>query len=176
MATLKSTAQRYGTVAVSLHWLIAAFTVVLLFTGFRAAGEADTATKAQLLRIHIPVAIGALLLTAVRLLWWWRFDRKPLQVAGTSAFQMAIAQGVHVALQVVLVGMVASGLGMMILSGAGPAVFAGTTVSLPDFHDFLPRRPHGLGARLLVILVLIHVGAALYHHFIRRDGLLKRMW
>ncbi|MHA6940133.1 cytochrome b/b6 domain-containing protein [Ralstonia pseudosolanacearum] len=35
---------------------------------------------------------------------------------------------------------------------------------------------HGIGARLLLLMALVHAGAALYHHFIRRDGLLRRMW
>tara|TARA_R110002110_G_scaffold415612_2_gene651592 strand:+ start:59558 stop:59854 length:297 start_codon:yes stop_codon:yes gene_type:complete len=50
--------------------------------------------------------------------------------------------------------------------GAGP---------LPDFETFFPRTPHGIGARLMLALFALHVGAALYHHFIRRDGLLRRM-
>ncbi|WP_156943326.1 cytochrome b/b6 domain-containing protein [Ensifer sp. WSM1721] len=36
--------------------------------------------------------------------------------------------------------------------------------------------PHGFGANLLIGLLAFHAGAALYHHFIRRDGLLRRMW
>jgi cytochrome b561 len=34
---------------------------------------------------------------------------------------------------------------------------------------------HRLFAFLLVALIALHVGAALYHHFIRRDGVLRRM-
>jgi cytochrome b561 len=34
---------------------------------------------------------------------------------------------------------------------------------------------HGLAAFLLVALVGLHVGAALYHQYIRRDGVLRRM-
>jgi cytochrome b561 len=117
-----------------------------------------------------------LLLTALRLLWWWKFDRKPSPVAGTPTFQVKAARGVHIALLIVIVGMLTSGIGMMILSGAGPAVFGSTNAMLPDFHEVLPRRPHGLGARLMVVLLLFHAGAALYHQFVRRDGLLKRMW
>jgi cytochrome b561 len=41
---------------------------------------------------------------------------------------------------------------------------------------FLLRSFHGLSWTLLLLLVLIHIGAALYHQFIRRDGLMGRMW
>lgn len=82
---------------------------------------------------------------------------------------------VHVAFYIVILGMVASGIGMMVLSGAAPDIFAGST-ALPDFKDYPPRAPHGLGANLLVALLAVHIGAALHHHFIRRDGSLRRMW
>lgn len=35
---------------------------------------------------------------------------------------------------------------------------------------------HGLSWIILLLLVILHVGAALYHQFLRRDGLLGRMW
>jgi cytochrome b561 len=35
---------------------------------------------------------------------------------------------------------------------------------------------HGLSWTLLLLLVVLHAGAALYHQFLRRDGLLGRMW
>ncbi|QVX38324.1 antibiotic biosynthesis monooxygenase [Ralstonia pseudosolanacearum] len=56
---------------------------------------------------------------------------------------------------------------------ASPHLFG---AALPDFHAFAPRVLHGIGARLLLLMALVHAGAALYHHFIRRDGLLRRMW
>lgn len=176
MARLKSFPDRYGTVAVSIHWLSALLIVLLLVTGFRAADAQDALAKAALLRAHIPVAITVLLLTLFRILWWWRFDRKPPPAPGVPAWQASLAGWVHIGLVVLVLGMVASGIGMMILSGAGPAVFGAPGAVLPDFHEYLPRRPHGLGARLMVVLLALHTGAALYHHFIRRDATLKRMW
>jgi len=38
-----------------------------------------------------------------------------------------------------------------------------------------PRIPHGAGARLLLALPVLHAGAALHHHFVRRDGLMRRI-
>lgn len=77
---------------------------------------------------------------------------------------------------VVILGMVASGIGIVILSGAAPAAFGAPGVVLPTFTDYPPRGPHGLGAFLLVALLVLHGGAALYHQFIRGDGPLGRMW
>lgn len=176
MARLTSSPDRYGTVAIWVHWLSAVLILLLLVTGFRAADAPDALAKAALLRVHVPAAIAVLLLTAFRILWWWRLDHKPAPLAAVPRWQNGLARAVHVALLVVIFGMIASGIGMMILSGAGPAVFGDPGAVMPDFHEVLPRAPHGLGARLLVAMFALHAGAALYHHFVRRDATLKRMW
>lgn len=172
---LKSRPDRYGPVAVTIHWLTAILILATLGSGFQADQAADATTHAGFLRFHIPVAITVLLLTLFRIVWWWRFDRKPIPVEGSQPWQERFARFVHVVFYVVILGMVASGIGMMVLSDAGSIIFGGSGV-LPDFHDYPPRVPHGIGALLLVILLVAHIGAALYHHFIRRDGLIRRMW
>jgi len=171
----RSTPDQYGTVAVSIHWLTAVLILILVGSGFRAANTVDPATKAAILQVHLPIAVGVLILTLLRVVWWWKFDRKPEPVGGSPNWQERIANAVHVLFYVVVLGMIASGVGLMALSGAAPVIFSGEGV-LPDFWRYPPRVPHGLGARLLVALLILHVGAALYHHLVRRDGLLRRMW
>ena len=173
--SMKSGSDRYGTMAVSVHWLSAALILVLIASGFRAAGTVDPAVKAQLLRIHVPVAIAVLLLTLLRVVWWLAIDRRPDPVVGPPLWQERSARVVHLLFYVVILGMIASGIGMMVLSGAGSIIFGQGGV-LPDFWKFAPRVPHGIGARLLFALLVLHVGAALYHHVVLRDGLLWRMW
>jgi cytochrome b561 len=173
---LKSKSDQYGSVAISLHWLTAVLIVALLGSGFRAANAVNGSIEAALLRFHIPVAFIVLLLTIVRLAWWWLFDRKPLPVEGSVSWQEGLAQAVHIAFYVVILGMVASGIGMIILSGAAPIIFGGSSAALPNFTQYAPRTPHGLGSFALIALVALHSLAALYHHFIRGDGLLWRMW
>ena len=77
---------------------------------------------------------------------------------------------------IVILGMAASGIGMLVLSGAGLIIFGGPAESLPNFWDYAPRTPHGLGAKFMIGLLVLHAGAALYHQFFIKDGLLKRMW
>jgi len=72
--------------------------------------------------------------------------------------------------------MAASGIGMLILSGAGPIIFGADATTLPDFWEYNPRTPHGIGARVVVALLVLHTGAALHHHFFKKDRLLQRMW
>jgi cytochrome b561 len=173
---LKSTSDQYGTVAVSIHWVSAVLVLILIGSGFRAANTVDPAAKAAILRVHVPIAIGVLALMLLRIVWWWGFDRKPGPVAGSPHWQERTAQVVHVLFYIVILGMIASGIGMLALSGAAPLIFGGDGALLPDFSKYPPRLPHGIGARLLLGLLVLHVGAALYHHFVRHDGLLWRMW
>jgi cytochrome b561 len=173
---LKSTPDRYGTMAVSIHWLSAVLILIVIGSGFRAASTVDPAAKAAILRVHVPIALGVLALMLLRIAWWWGFDRKPYPVAGSPHWQERAARAVHILFYVVLFGMVASGVGMMVLSGAALMILGRESALLPDFWNYPPRLPHGIGARLLLALLVLHAGAALYHHFVRRDGLLWRMW
>ena len=171
----KSNNSGYGNIAITIHWLSAFFIVVLLGSGFRASGTQAAAAKAAILQIHVPVGITVLILTLGRIAWWYFADTKPQSVP-MPAWQDRSARAVHLLFYVVILGMTASGIGMMVLSGAGPVIFGASLEALPDFNEFAPRIPHGYGARLMVALIVLHAGAALYHYFILRDGLLRRMW
>jgi len=173
---LKSTSNQYGTVAVSIHWVSAVLILILIVSGLRAAGIMDPAAKAAILRVHVPIATAVLALMLLRIVSWLGFDRKPDPVAGAPRWQERTAWVVHFLFYVVILGMIASGIGMIALSGAAPLIFGGESALLSDFWKYPPRLPHAIGARLLLAMLVLHVGAALYHHFVRRDGLLWRMW
>lgn len=71
--------------------------------------------------------------------------------------------------------MAASGIVLALQAGLPGIVFGGDG-SLPEsFAGFRPRAAHGVLSRLLLALIALHVIAALYHRFVRRDGLLGRM-
>lgn len=173
---LKSSSDRYGAIAVAIHWATAVAVAGLLVSGFRAAGTIDPVAKEGLLRIHAIVGGTVLLLTLTRIAWWVFADRHPAEPAGTPRLQGLAARAVHLLFYVVLIGMAASGIGMLALSGAANILFGGAPGPLPDFMVYAPRIPHGFGAFFLVALVLTHVAAALYHQYLLRDRLLARMW
>lgn len=170
----KSSDAGYGTVAATIHWVSAALILILIGSGFRSGFSDDAATKLAILRVHIPVAILVLLLTITRLVWWWRADTKPAPLGTSPAWQEAAAVWTHRALYSLIIVMLGSGIALLILSGAPDAVFG--SAPLPEFQDFAPRQAHGIAARVLAGLVALHGLAALYHHFGKRDGTLRRMW
>lgn len=174
VVALKSSADRYGNVAIGIHWVTAIAIIALLVVGFVAADTANEETKIQLLRVHTVTGIAVLVLTLFRIGWWLFADRMPHDVQGLPRWQARSAWLVHRLFYVVVIVLAASGIAMMALSGAGDVLF-GDAPGLPDFTEYTSRAAHGIGARLLVILFVLHVGAALYHHFARRDGILRRM-
>jgi len=171
---MKSSTDRYGTVAMAVHWLSAIAILGLLWAGFTAANTVDEAAKIQILRLHTSAGITVLALTIFRICWWLFADRRPQEVAGVPRWQAVSARIVHVLFYLVIIVLAASGIGLMALSGAGDVVW-GDAVGLPDFREYGPRTSHGIAARLLVALTIVHVIAALYHQFVRRDGTLSRM-
>jgi len=169
-----SSGDRYGAVAIAIHWLTAAAVIGLLVSGFVAAGQADLEAKASILRVHAVMGSGVLMLTVLRIIWWLGFDRRPAAQVKSGA-QAAVARITHLAFYPLLIGMGASGIAMLALSGAAAVLYFGGAGPLPDFDQLAPRTAHGIFAFALLGLVALHIAAALFHQFVVRDGLLARM-
>lgn len=168
---LKSSTERYGAIAVSIHW-VSALAVILMLASGQAMGWNDDLVG-NILPIHVLMGLVVGVLTLFRIVWWLAFDRQPRPVAGISAGQERLARAVHLGLYVAITIMVVSGIAMLALTGAAPQIFGGG--SLPEFDEVAPFAAHSLVSRLLLALVAGHIGAALWHQFIRRDGLIGRM-
>lgn len=170
----KSSPDRYGSVAIAIHWISAVAILGLLWAGFVAADTVDEAAKIQVLRLHTAAGIAVLSLTLFRIGWWLFADRLPVETAGLPRWQGRSARIVHRLLYLIIIVLGASGIAMMALSGAGDVVW-GEATGLPDFQDYPPRAVHGIAGRLLVLLAVVHIAAALYHQFVRRDATMSRM-
>lgn len=172
---LKSTAKRYGAVAITIHWVTALAILGMLISGTVAARTLDDASKTGILRIHAIIGSAILALTLFRLVWWWLLDKKPADVAGMPKVQAKASHWLHWTFYGVILVMASSGLATLVLSGANLIIFGGAPGPLPDFEGLVPRTVHGLLSRVLIALLIGHIGAALYHQFIKGDRLLARM-
>jgi cytochrome b561 len=168
--------KRYNTNMVILHWLLAIFILGAIFIGALVLGEMDSADpqKILLLKLHIIVGAGILLFTLLRLIL--RFTTpQPAALASNSRLMNKLATSVHYLLYLLTVLTVLSGTTLAIAADL-PAVLLNHIGDLPgNYHDFLAHEAHEIFASLLLITILLHAAAALYHQFIRKDGLLSRM-
>ncbi len=170
----RSTGDRYGSVAIAIHWLSAAAIVALVVLGFAAANSSDPEMKAALLRAHVPLGLFVLLLTVLRIIWWF-VDRRPAPPSGQPRWQTSAEAVVRILIYAAIILLGASGVGLLALSGAGTVLFFHAPGQLADFWHFPPMAAHFLAAIVLLALVGLHVAAALHHHYVRRDRVLARM-
>lgn len=170
--TLMSSPNSYGSMAIAIHWSSAAAVILMLGTGLLLARVASGSSASLLLWSHLAMGGTLLLLTLMRLVWWVIFDKHPPSPAGVGRLQASAARFVHLSFYVVIVMMVVTGLRLALAADTLPLLAAGAV--LPDFS---PEgiTLHGLVSRILILLVCLHIGAALYHQFIRRDNLVARM-
>lgn len=167
---------RYHPAHVVLHWLMFLLVIMMLGVGkFVLPGiPTDNPQKASMLQTHVYIGGSIAVLLVVRLIL--RFTVKiPAPADAGNAFLNFLAKAVHFLLYILLIGMAVSGLGLFQLADL-PAIFAGEASYPQDFFAYPPRIGHGLVSTVLLLLILLHVGAALYHQFILRDNLLSRMW
>ena len=171
----KVTPARYHPLQVSFHWLI----VVLLFAAFilgkYMSGLPNDAAKIAPIGIHMILGIVTLFVIIARFIARLRFP-KPASATTGNILLDQIGKIVHYALYVLVFLMTISGMALSLQSGLTPIVFGGSGAAPADFFAFTSRMLHGFIAPALLLLVVLHVGAALYHQFLLKDNLLVRMW
>jgi len=167
---------RYHPALVTLHWLIAVLLVMALSAGLLVLDNTPNSDPAKLdaLRIHAPMgmAIGVLMLLrlVIRL-----STRAPAPATTGIALADRLAPLAHWAFYALVLAMAASGIALSVQSGLGDALFGDG--ALPESFDaYGARAAHGIIGSLLVLTLVLHVAAAVYHTVVRRDGLLRRMW
>lgn len=165
---------RYHPVHVLLHWLIAFMVIGALIIGMVYLDTPNTPEKIPYLQLHSIWGFVLFALMVVRLITRFTLKR-PAPATTGNAFLDQVAKVTHFLLYFLVLGMLVSGLGMSVQANL-MAVFQGQAELPADFRVFPPRLGHGLTYSLLFIVILLHVGAALYHQFIRKDNLLARMW
>jgi len=130
--------------------------------------------KIDALRGHMVFGGLILVLTLIRLVVRLRTEH-PAPVLTGMAFADRLAPLVHWGLYALVIVMAASGIGISILAGLPDIVFGGQGALPADFKSFPPRFVHGIVAKLLMLAIALHVGAALFHQLVRKDRLLSRM-
>ena len=189
---VKNTKDTYGVIAIALHWIIAfAFIInyaIIYYREWFVEGREDPLFR-TLLSYHYAIGVSVLVFVVLRIIWRLT-NIQPNEVPGSRLEHLA-AHAAHIALYAVMIIIPLTGY----LGTGGPSQlfffidlprFADTQIfktviegwmglSWEQFEtpiDFIHKEG---GAYVVWVLIVVHAGAALYHHFIRGDVVLKRM-
>jgi len=168
---------RYNALAMAFHWLLALAIVGAFGLGLYMSDLPFSMTRLKLYNWHKWAGVAILALSAARLLW--RLKNKPPADLPAPDWQIKAAHLTHGALYVLFFAVPLAGWAYSSAAGF-PIVWFGV-LPLPDFVPVdkglaeIMKQAHKLLAYGLAVLVLAHLGAALKHHFVDRDGLLLRM-
>jgi cytochrome b561 len=175
---LKNDESRYGVVAQLFHWAIVVLIIVQFILANRQHDLPLGPAKIAVLAQHKSFGITILGLVLMRLIWRW-LNPVPAEPLDIPHWQRIAARVSHLGLYALL--LITPVVGWLMSSARNFPVSWFGLVTLPDFIE--PDRPtyeflhetHELLAQTLFWLALLHVAAALKHHFIDKDNVLRRM-
>lgn len=166
--------KQYSTRLAAIHWLTLLLFIVAFYLGHELDETELASAKLGLYPVHFIIGDLVLLLTLVRA-YFLRKDGKPAPLAGGSAIANKVATGIHHLLYVLLIAVPVSGMVLISTTGLIPALLAHDASKLPDLEDFVVHEVHGTIVAILLLTIALHALAALYHQFVLKDNLLRRM-
>ncbi len=166
--------KRYHPVHVTLHWLTALLVFAPLLFGFFVFARTPDAQEAQMLGMHKWTGIFLGLVIIARIITRFVFKRPAPADAGYPALNL-VGKVVHFLLYMSIFAMLFTGDSLDEAYGL-ENIMAGNGSMPENLFAYPERAVHGNFAYVIAALVALHIGAALYHQFIRKDNLLSRMW
>lgn len=175
---LKNTPNSFGSITKTFHWIIALLIIGMLAMGFIMADMEPSPTKMMLYGLH--KSTGVLILLLVILRFTWRTWNPTPQMPGSLApWHHRLAKLSPIALYSLMF--------LMPLSGIALSQAAGYPINVYNIFTFptlLFKNPdlsktaaliHKYGAFAFIGILILHISAAFYHHFILKTNVLKRM-
>jgi cytochrome b561 len=174
----KTTSERYSALAQLFHWIIAALIVTQFVLARMAADLPLGGRKLALLARHKSVGMTILMLAILRLLWRLR-TAPPALPSGMSRIEQIVARWTHGGLYVLLFAMPLTGWAMSSAKNYSVSWFGLFTwpnlIGQNETAFDLLRTTHDTLSDVLFAVAVLHILAALKHHFWNRDDVLVRM-
>jgi cytochrome b561 len=177
--------ESYGTIAKWFHWITVGLMAVALPVGFviqHITEKDDGATKLVFYAIHESAGVTLFVVVLLRLLWRLRHPAPPLPASVPRPLRAAAAT-VHHALYALL--LVQPILGFVATNAWGfPLRGATAYLGVIDFPIVMAKNEalagvvqtlHTIVGWTILVLLVMHIGAVVFHQAIRRDGMLLRM-
>lgn len=171
---------RYPALTRFLHWLVAIMVLATMPIGMTMVQEGLARPTQDLLFIlHKNGGVILLLLVILRLIWRARHPAPPMP-ASLPGWQVMVASATHWLLYGLLLVMAISGY-VRVSAGGFPiemldALGVPRLVPRSDSIAETAQAIHGTVRFALALLILMHIGAALQHLIIKRDGVFGRIW
>ncbi len=187
----KNTDKRYGKIAMIFHWSVAILFLLSYITVYYRQWFTQPSTDINMTALYLHLSIGITVAVFVLLRIIYKFiDKTPKDVPG-SKFEHWVAKSAHILLYAIMITMPLTG-----YFGTGLDTDFFFLFEIPRFQDtaiynivviellgltwetfeppidFIHKQG---GATIVWMLIAVHIAAALYHHFIRRDNVLRRM-
>lgn len=178
MWKINNSDQHYGVVSMCFHWIMALIIFCVLGLGLYVEDLPLSPQKLQYIGWHKALGIMVLVLVALRLGWKITQIRPALSPALGKYMILAANMG-HMALYGCMISLPISGWCMSSAAGFPVSVFGWFT--LPALMEPNKQMRHVLAdvhealAYGLIVLIILHVLAALMHHYIHKDTVLRRM-
>ena len=172
---------RHPSVMRLLHWVTALLVLGAIATGVVMVRIESGDLQNTLFNLHRSLGVSALVVIVLRLVLRLRLrDRIPGLPPGMPRMQQVAARGTHHLLYTLtliqpLIGWIGSS------AFGAPVIFFGL-FTLPALWGRsetvadVTLSVHVVLAFVMIGLIALHVAAAIHHHVVRRDGLMRRMW
>ena len=174
---LKNTSTTYGSLTRYLHWTMGVVILGIIIAGFVMTSMENSDQKWFVYGTH--KAFGVIILALIPLRLIWRLvNPQPALPKNTPAWQEKLANVNIMFLYVCMILMPLSGFIMSSFGGHPISIFGLFTID-PFFQKHAlagqSHEIHEVFAWAIAISVSLHIIGALYHHFVKKDNVLKRM-
>ncbi|TPE47567.1 cytochrome b [Amaricoccus solimangrovi] len=169
----------YGTVSRLFHWTTVLIVLVMIPVGLTMIQDLPRSVQDPLFILHKGLGSVFLTLILARIVWRLRHPPPPLPESIPAA-QRRVAALSHALLYLLLLTMAVSGY-VRVTTGGFPIELLNALGIPPLFskHESVSlaaKSVHLTTVIVLIAVIALHVGAALHHALVRRDGVLARMW
>ncbi|RAK52423.1 cytochrome b [Phenylobacterium deserti] len=177
---------RYSPVGVAFHWTMAALILFQLWWGWRTGHLPVGADKLQAYEVHSQVGLLILVLTLARM-FWRALVPGPINDADKPGWQSVAAHLTHFAFYACLLGLPLSGWAMWSATAREQDLSVAGVAPWPHlpFEELAPpllwtieawaEQMHWLFVVALLLMLPLHIGAAIKHELVDRDDVLKGM-
>lgn len=162
-----------------IHLLMATFIILDLFEANKFGGEMLQADRLESRTDHSTLGVTLIILLILRFYFRFKSGAPAIPERGLTPWQLTMAKVVHIGLYASMTALLATGL-LTAMQASDPILiyynFDITIGRMTDEQFTAVRIFHEIMTWVMIFFIVIHVVAALYHHFVLKDRLLIKMF